>query len=128
MTMLPDKSVQSSGHIASMRMLPFILALFAVISIMAHGWLGPIYTMYDWCDCHRSRTWLEFNECASLRRTQFFLRIEQPGDLQHEHRFCDPQYERQIPIFVYAGVGFGVLSAASWIYQRKRMSVIVSRR
>lgn len=103
-----------------MKMLPIIFAVLAAASIVAHGWFGPVFTEYDSCKCHRSRAWLAFDDCAGLRRTQFFLRIEEPGDLQHQHQFCDPKYERQIPIFIYAGAVLGILSTAFWIYQRKR--------
>jgi hypothetical protein len=102
-----------------MKTLPIILAVFAVTCIVAQGWFGSIFTEYDWCVCHRSRAWLAFED-SSLRQTRLFLRIEQPGDLQHQHQFCDAKWERQYPIFIYAGVAFGILSAVSWIYLRKQ--------
>ena len=103
-----------------MKMFSIFSAWLAVGFIVLHGCVGPIFTEYDWCVCHRSRAWLAFED-SDFRHTQFFLRIEEPGDLQHQHQFCDAKWERRIPIFVYVGVAFGILSAASWIYQRKRV-------
>jgi hypothetical protein len=77
--------------------------------------------MYDGCVCHRSRAWLEFNESSSLKSIKLFLRIEEPGDPQHQHQFYDAKYDGQYPVLVYIGVGFGLLSAAAWFYRRKRV-------
>ena len=103
-----------------MKMLTVIFAVLAVAFFMAHGWLGPIYTEYDSCVCGRSRAWLEFDESSSLRDVRLFQRIEKPGDSHHQHDFCDAKYEGQYPVLLYIGVGFGLLSAATWFCRRKR--------
>jgi hypothetical protein len=102
------------------KMLPIILAVLAVSFIVPEERFGPIYTMYDGCTCGQRRAWLEFEESPSLRRKQLFLRIEEPGDPKHQHQFWDAQYGGQYHVFLYIGFGCGILSAASWIYQRKR--------
>jgi hypothetical protein len=98
-------------------MLSIILAWLAVGFIIAHGFVGPIYTMYDGCVCGQSRAWLEFEESSSLR---LFLRIERPGDPKHQHQYYDAKYDGQYPVLIYIGVGFGLSSAAAWFYRRKR--------
>jgi hypothetical protein len=107
-----------------MRFLPVILAVLAVIFILADGYIGPIYTMSNWCECHRSYVWLEFNESESLRGVALFLRVEEPGDPQHHHQFTDAKYDGQYPVLFYIGVGFGISSVvaglAVWFYGRKR--------
>jgi hypothetical protein len=105
-----------------MKMLSIILAVFAVTLLVAHGWVRPIYTMYDECECGRSRAWLEFNEDLCLRSVPIFLRIEKIGDSQHRHQFDDPQYGGQYSVLVYGGIGFLVLSAVVWPYRQKRQS------
>jgi hypothetical protein len=102
-------------------MLSIILALLAVVFITAELYFGPVYTMYDECPCGQTRAWLEFNECSDLRGVQFFLRIENPGDLHHQHVFSDSVYEGQYSIMGYLGLGFAMLSTASWFYTRKRI-------
>jgi hypothetical protein len=104
-----------------MKYLPVIFAVLAVSFILAEGWCGPVYTMSDWCQCHRSRAWLEFDESLNLRGMKLFLRVEEPGDPQHQHQFCDPQYGGQYPVLAYIGVGFGLLSAATWLYRRRAL-------
>jgi len=104
-----------------MRYLPVILAVLAVSFIVAEGWCGPIYTEYDWCVCGQSRAWLEFDESSSLRGVRLFQRLEKPGDPHHQHQFCDPKYEGQYPVLVYIGVGFGLLSVATWLYRRRAL-------
>jgi hypothetical protein len=100
-------------------MLSIILGWLAVGFIIAQSFVGPIYTMYDGCVCHRSRAWLQFEESSSLR---LFLRIETPGDPKHQHQFYDAKYDGQYPVLIYIGVGFGLLSAATWLYRRKRVA------
>ena len=102
-----------------MKYLPVFLAVFAVSFILAEGWYGPIYTMYDGCACGQRRAWFEFEESPSLRGMQLFLRIEEPGDPKHQHQYYDAKYDGQYPVLVYIGVGFGLLSAATWLYRRK---------
>src|SRR5580692_6679422 len=102
-----------------MKILSLIFAVLAIACVAAEGWLGPLYTMYDWCECHRSRAWLEFDDCSNLRGVEFFLRIEQVGDARHQHQFCDPKYEGQYPVFMYGGAAFGMASVASAIRGRK---------
>jgi hypothetical protein len=101
-------------------MLPIILAVLAVAFIVAEDRYGPIYTMSDVCICGQSRSWLEFEESPSLSGKQLFLRIDEPGDPKHQHEFSDAQYGGQYHVFLYVGVVCGILSAASWIYKRKR--------
>ena len=38
-----------------MKTLPIIPGVLAVIFVLAHDQFGPIYSMYDECECHRSR-------------------------------------------------------------------------
>jgi hypothetical protein len=102
-----------------MKMFAFIFAVFAVIFFVAHRGVGPNYTEYDGCVCGQSRSWLEFDESSSLRGVKLFLRIETTGDPHHQHQFCDPTYEGQYPVLAYIGVGFGLLSAATWLYRRR---------
>jgi hypothetical protein len=99
--------------------LPVFLAVVAVTFILSEGWVGPIYTMSDGCVCHRSRAWLQFEESSSLR---LFLRIKKPGDPKHQHQYYDAKYGGQYPVLVYIAVGFGLLSAATWLYRRKRVA------
>ena len=105
-----------------MKRFSLILALLAIALFVASGWTGPLYKMYDWCQCGQSRTWLEFDDCPSLRNVKFFLRIEKPGNLQHHHEFCDAKYEGQYSILAYTGFGFGLLSVGGWLYPRKQIS------
>ena len=102
-----------------MKMLVIIFAVLGVTFFVAHGWVGSIYREYDWCVCDQSRSWLEFDESSSLRGVRLFQRIEKPGDPHHQHQFCDPTYEEQYPVLVYIGVGFGLLSAVTWLYRRR---------
>jgi len=112
-----------------MKMLSIIFAVLAVISFLAHGFVGPIFTEYDWCVCGQSRAWLEFDDSLipSLRDIRLFPRIEKPGDPHHQHLFCDAIWERQYPVLVYIGVGFGLLSAGLYSLGNHRRLVCRQR-
>lgn len=102
-------------------MLPIILVTFAVAFIVAEDQFGPIYTMYDGCTCGQRRSWLGFDGSPVLRHKQLFLRIDEPGNPRHQHQFWDARYDGRYRVFLYAGVTFGILSALTWAYQRKRI-------
>ena len=105
-----------------MKILTIISGVLAVAFFAGQLWFGQAYTMYNLCRCGCSRTWLQFADCpsSSVAARKFFLRNERTGDLSHQHEFCDPDYEGEYPILVYPSLGFVVLGAVLWNYQRNR--------
>jgi hypothetical protein len=100
-----------------MKWLAIIFAVIALTLFASYLWLGPVYTMYDGCECGRRRDWKEFQECAQLHGKKFMSHITTPGVPGHEHRYWDAQYS-QSAIVAFVACGFGM--AAVVVELRRR--------
>jgi hypothetical protein len=101
-----------------MKMISILMGAFALLFIVAHLWLGPVYRMYDGCICGQHRTWISFDDSTKFRGTKLFVRITSPGDLHHSHEYTDPVYDTH-PVLGFIGVGFGLAGVVVGFYPRQ---------
>ncbi len=91
--------------------LSITLAVVALSLFGAYAWLGPVFTMYDSCECGRRQEWKGFEECAQLRGRRFMFHVTSPGIPGHEHRYWDAKYSQSSILGVVAcSVGLASLA------------------
>jgi hypothetical protein len=65
--------------------------LVTLSACLAYFWCFPIMEVVDGCSCGRERKWYEMPN-SPWANADIFLRIENPGDLKHAHRYWDAQW------------------------------------